>query len=323
MGFKASFLAGILAFWGQGAMGDPSFWAHEFPKTDFSRTSVESWGEILSGGPARDGIPALFDPKMITAAQADLPARAPVITVELEGQIPRAYPLRYLMWHEIANDVIGDVPVAVTFCPLCNSALTFDRRVGGAVLSFGVSGKLRASDMIMYDRETESWWQQASGTGIVGVHTGARLTLLPTWMESFAAFAARNPEGMVMAPPSHRRPYGQNPYEGYDSRERPYPFFTGEAPPHGIPALARVVRVGNRAWPMTRIAPGQDLSEAGFVIQNTGDLASALDAAQITNGRSVAMIRVKDTNGRDVAHDVMFAFAFHALFPQGTWMLGQ
>ena len=81
-----------------------------------------------------------------------------MITLELAGETPRAYPIRYLMWYEIVNDDIRGLPVAVTFCPLCNSGITFDRRVGGQVLSFGVSGKLRNSDMIIYDRQTESWW---------------------------------------------------------------------------------------------------------------------------------------------------------------------
>ncbi len=128
-----------------------------------------------------------------------------MITVEIDGQTPRAYPIRYLTWHEIVNDTIGGMPVAVTFCPLCNSGITFDRRVKGQLLSFGVSGKLRNSDMVMYDRETESWWQQAIGEGIVGEHTGDTLTQLPTWMESWAEFKARNPDGLVMDQPAYNR----------------------------------------------------------------------------------------------------------------------
>ena len=152
---------------------DPNFWRHEWPHTDFDTTSVPSWAQILSGGPGKDGIPALSDPQFIRAGQEQgIEGREPVITVEIAGAEPRAYPIRYLTWHEIVNDTVGGVPVAVTFCPLCNSALTFDRRVKGRVLSFGVTGKLRHSDMVMYDRETQSWWQQAIGTGIVGVMTG-------------------------------------------------------------------------------------------------------------------------------------------------------
>ena len=171
------------------AAADPNFWRHEWPKTDFTVTSVENWTEILSGGPPKDGIPALDDPSFIPVdRETRIGDTEPVITVMIEGETPRAYPIRYLTWHEIVNDRIGDIPVAVTYCPLCNSGITFDRRVRGQVLSFGVSGKLRNSDMVMYDRQTESWWQQAIGTGIVGEMTGVELTPLPTWMESWAEF---------------------------------------------------------------------------------------------------------------------------------------
>ncbi|MYK33040.1 MAG: DUF3179 domain-containing protein, partial [Boseongicola sp. SB0670_bin_30] len=192
----------VLAF-GVGAVGpgsfghgrasaDPAFWKHEWPNTDFETTSIENWREIMSGGPPRDGIPALSAPEFIAVAEEDrIGDREPVITVEMDGSVPRAYPVRYLTWHEIVNDTVGGVPVAVTFCPLCNSGLTFDRRVDGRVLTFGVSGKLRNSDMVMFDRETESWWQQAIGTGIVGELTGVELVPLPSWMESWAEFKAR------------------------------------------------------------------------------------------------------------------------------------
>ena len=129
-------------------------------KTDFSRHTV-SYSEIFSGGVPRDGIPPIDDPRVTTPERADgwLGDQEPVIAVELNGEA-RAYPLQILTWHEIVNDFLGEVPVTVTFCPLCNSALVFDRRLDGSVYDFGVSGKLRNSDLIMWDRQTESWWQQ-------------------------------------------------------------------------------------------------------------------------------------------------------------------
>ena len=308
---------------GLGAAGaEPSFWRHEWPNTDFTLTNVENWSEILSGGPPKDGIPALSDPDFIKATdEAKIGPREPVITVEIEGEAPRAYPVRYLTWHEIVNDKIGDVPVAVTFCPLCNSGITFDRRAEGRVLTFGVSGKLRNSDMVMYDRETESWWQQAIGTGIVGDLTGVELTALPSWMESWAEYTARNPEGLVMAEPGWPRMYGRNPYVSYDSSTRPF-LYAGELPPHDIPALARVVRVGDKAWPVLRLREEGEVKEDGLVISWTSGQASALDSADIGGGKDVGTVRVRDAGGKDVPHDVMFAFAFHAFWPEGTWMLG-
>ena len=301
---------------------EPAVWKQEWPDTDFSRSSAESWAEIISGGPPRDGIPALSDPQMVpVAAKAGLSDREAVIAVEIDGAVPRAYPIRYLTWHEIVNDVVGGVPVAVTFCPLCNSALTFDRRAGGGVLEFGVTGKLRHSDMIMYDRQTESWWQQAIGLAIVGDLTGTSLTQVPSWMEDWAGFRARNPDGLVMAEPDWPRAYGRNPYAGYDLSRQPF-LYGGAPPPHGIAPLARVVRVGERAWPLQRLAKAGEIREAGVTLAWRAGQASALEAETIGGGRDIGSVRVRDVQGRDLPHDVMFAFAFHAFWPDGIWMLG-
>ena len=307
--------------WADAGLADPVRWAAEWPQTDFSTTSIDDWSEIRSGGPPKDGIPALTDPGFRPVAdETRLGDREPVIALEIDGAVPRAYPLRYLTWHEIVNDRVGGVPVAVTFCPLCNSAITFDRRTAHGTLEFGVSGKLRHSDMVMYDRQTESWWQQARGAAIVGRLTGTELDTLPSWVESWAAFRARNPQGLVMDQPDFPRAYGRNPYQGYDRASWPF-LYSGEHPPHGIAPLARVVRVGDRAWPLARLRPAGEIAEAGVVISWRAGVASALDTARIAKGREVGMIRVRDTAGQDVPHDIMFAFAFHAFWPEGTWML--
>jgi len=160
------------------AIANPDEWREEWPNTDFSRSTI-AFAEILSGGPPRDGIPALTHPRFENAnANRALPATEPVIVV-VDGASARACPLRILMWHEIVNDVINGRPIAVTYCPLCNASIVYDRRAardnGKIVLSFGVSGKLRHSDMVMFDRETESWWQQFTGNAIVGSMTGYSL----------------------------------------------------------------------------------------------------------------------------------------------------
>jgi len=303
------------------ANADPSFWKFEWPSTDFENTTVENWGEILSGGPPKDGIPALDEVSFIPAAsETRLVDMEPVITVEIDGAEPRTYPIRYLTWHEIANDTVNGIPIAVTFCPLCNSGITFDRRVDGQTLTFGVSGKLRNSDMVMYDRETESWWQQAIGTGIVGELTGVELTQLPTWMESWAEFKARNPEGLVMDEPRWPRQYGRNPYVGYDTSTRPF-LYSGELPPHDIPALMRVVRVADKAWTFDRLREEEVITQDGITLSWRAGQASALDQYTIGAGRDVGTVRVRDASGNDLPHDVMFAFAFHAFFPDGDWKL--
>ena len=298
-----------------------NFWKYEWPHTDFSKKSVD-FREIISGGPGKDGIPALLNPRFHSVNdERDLGNKEPVMTVELTGQVPRAYPIRYLMWHEIINDMIDGIPIAVTFCPLCNSGITFDRRIQRRTLTLGVTGKLRYSDMIMYDHETESWWQQFMGVGIVGELTGVTLKTVPSWTESWSDYKARNPDAVVMRKPAYNRRYGSNPYKGYDTG-RPF-LYKGENPPHGIHPLARVVVVGKRAWPLERFKQSVEITEAGVRIIWKAGTASALDSRNISQGRDVGSIRVRNVKtGKDIAHDVAFAFSFHAFHPRGKWMLG-
>lgn len=291
-----------------------------WPHTDFAQSTVDL-SEIVSGGPSKDGIPSLSNPKFVTAAKEDgLADREPVLSYRPEGSAARAYPVRYLMWHEIVNDEIDGRQVVITFCPLCNTGMVFDPRLDGEILTFGVSGLLRHSDMVMYDHQTESWWQQATGEAIVGGHTGVKLVQLPARLESWGQFRKEHPDGLVMAEPDWNRAYGSNPYVSYDSG---LPFlYTGEDPPHGIAALERVVRVGDRAWPLKRLRGAGVLREVGLVLTWTEGQASALDSQTISDGREVGNVRVRDLDGRDVVHDIPFAFAFHAFHPDGKWMLG-
>ncbi|TVQ59694.1 MAG: DUF3179 domain-containing protein, partial [Rhodobacteraceae bacterium] len=148
----------------------PADWAREWPDTDFSRALVP-FEEIVSGGPPKDGIPSIDAPVFVSVADAEEPDRAPVMSVEIAGDA-RAYPLSILIWHEIVNDTVGGVPLAVTYCPLCNSGVVVERVVDGVETSFGTTGKLRHSDLVMYDRATESWWQQYEARAILGARAG-------------------------------------------------------------------------------------------------------------------------------------------------------
>ena len=141
-------------------------------RTDFSRHTVP-YSEIMSGGVPRDGIPPLDNPSFVTQDEADdyVEDQEPVVVFEANGEA-KAYPLQILTWHEIVNDEVGGLPVSVTYCPLCNSAVAFDRRLDGVVYDFGTSGNLRNSDLVMWDRQTESWWQQLTGEAIVGELAG-------------------------------------------------------------------------------------------------------------------------------------------------------
>lgn len=195
--------------------------------TDFSRHDVPL-GEIISGGPGKDGIPAIDDPAFEAVASVGwLEPQEPVIAVGI-GDDWRAYPIQILVWHEIVNDTLADAPVTITFCPLCHTVITFDRRVGDRVLDFGTTGNLRHSDLVMYDRQTESWWQQATGQAIVGEMTGTQLEFLPSQLISWDTFRAVHPDGQVLSRDTgHIRDYGTNPYAGYDTVDSD-PFLLGD-----------------------------------------------------------------------------------------------
>ncbi len=211
-------------------------------KIDWGIRLVE-FVELTPGGPPRDGIPSIDRPRFFSAAEAlaSAKASAPVIQFELNGDV-RAYPLDILIWHEIVNDIVGGVPVAVTYCPLCNSAIAYDRRVNGTTFEFGVSGLLRKSDLVMYDRNTESLWQQIGGKAIVGSMVGARLTPLAALIVSLGQFAESFPNGLVMSRDTgFNAPYGQLPsaYVGYDTDNTPF-LFKGDSD-NRLDATLRVV----------------------------------------------------------------------------------
>ncbi len=185
--------------------------------TDFSTHSVP-YEEIIPGGPPRDGIPPIDSPRFVgvSSPPSYMRPNEPVIALELNGEA-RAYPLAILMAHEVVNDTVGGVPVVVTFCPLCNSALAFERTLDGVVLDFGTTGNLRYSNLVMYDRQTQSWWQQATGEAIVGQMTGKRLTPIPARVSPWSEFASAFPQGRVLSRNTgFRRNYDVPPYPGYD-----------------------------------------------------------------------------------------------------------
>ncbi len=299
---------------GEAAAAEPHpQWTREFPKTDFSRSNVD-FDEILSGGPPRDGIPAINQPAFEQAAATEnLADTEPVIGVMIDHQA-KAYPLRVLIWHEIVNDIVGGVPVAVTYCPLCNSAVVFDRRVEGRILTFGTTGRLRHSDLVMYDRETETWWQQFLGEGIIGTYRGTRLEAIPARLESFVNFRKRAPDGQVLVPNGrHYRDYGRNPYVMYDRQNAPYELFQGDLPDY-INPMARVIAVGDKAWSLALLREKGKISDGGTVLAWSAGQNSALHARKISEGRDVGNVTVK-RNGADAVYDVTFAFVFHAFYP--------
>ncbi|MES0340126.1 MAG: DUF3179 domain-containing protein [Anaerolineales bacterium] len=218
-----------------------TFWLE---RTNFYKHSVDL-SEIFTGNPIPDAIPAIDNPVFENVEDADvwLGEDWPVMLFELDGDV-RAYPLAILIWHEIVNDVVAGEPVAVTFCPLCNATIAFRRTLDdGKVLDFGTSGNLRNSDLVMYDRQTFSWWQQFTGEAIVGDLTGTVLDFLPSQIIAWSDFKDAHPDGRVLSRDTGAvRTYGVNPYAGYDSVNSS-PFFPVEGDDDRLLPMERVVAV--------------------------------------------------------------------------------
>lgn len=291
-------------------------------KTDFSKHSVPL-AEFLSGGPGRDGIPAVDTPRLIAVEDVGfLDDREPVIELVVEGDA-RAYPIQVLIWHEIVNDVVGGVPVAVTFCPLCNTAIAFDRRVDEQTLDFGTTGNLRNSDLVMYDRQTESWWQQFGGEALVGEFTGAKLERLPSRIVSWSDFRRDHDEGKVLSRETgFSRPYGENPYVGYDSVDSSPIFPTKNADDERLPPKERVAFIERggeavvvpfstlRAKKVVRLEVGG----SKLLVRWRRGVASSLDEAEIAAGRDTGAAEVREGR-RIVTFDQPFWFAVAAFRP--------
>jgi hypothetical protein len=331
MPMLALLLGAAMAFDPNSAMADARMWRSEWPRTDFSQHAVP-FREIKSGGPPKDGIPSIDVPKFERLAagkaqgwSASIGDIEPVISLAISGDA-RAYPLRVLTWHEIANDMVGNTPVAVTYCPLCNAALVFERKLDDRTLDFGTTGKLRNSDLVMYDRQTESWWQQFTGEAIVGALTGRQLRLLPSRLESFARFKERFPDGLVLVPNNPAvRNYGRNPYVGYDAAGK-RPFLYDGSLPNGIDPMERVVAVEtapgrHEAWSLALLRAKRKIRSGALVLEWEPGQSSALDTSAIGSGRDVGNVVVRREQGRDlvdVPYDVTFAFAFHAFRPKAV-----
>jgi hypothetical protein len=293
-------------------------------KTDFTRHSVPL-GEFSSGGPGKDGIPAIDRPRFVPVRKVSfLEAREPVVQLVV-GAEARAYPLQILIWHEIVNDTVGGVPVAVTFCPLCNTTIVFDRRLDGRVLDFGTTGNLRNSDLVMYDRQTESWWQQFGGEAVVGELTGRTLERLPATIVAWEEFARTHPDGKVLSRNTgFFRSYGENPYSGYDTVDTPPFFAAANQDDDRLPPKERVVFIERGDERV--VVPFSALRKAGKIELEVGGeelvvtwkpgTRSALDSGTIAGGRDVgtAVVRSAET-GELVLFDLPFWFAVAAFAP--------
>lgn len=263
-------------------------------ETDFSNSIIDL-EELLVGIPLsdpRDAIPPIDNPQFEAVSESDwIQGQEPGVLIEIEEDA-RFYPLSVMTRHEIVNDEVGGIPVAVTYCPLCNTALVFDRRFEGETLRLGVSGLLRNSDLVMWDDVTQTLWQQVTGEAIVGKHAGKSLTPLASAIVRWADFRDTHPDGQALSSDQgFGLVYGSNPYEFYSSRSRPYNFYSGEIDDR-FPALERVVGISvngiDKAYPFSLInkvrvvhdnLAGQEL----VVFWGASDTADALDSGLIAD----------------------------------------
>lgn len=250
--------------------------------------------ELKRGGPPKDGIPSIDNPHFISSTEAKswIAEKEPVIVVEYEGVV-RAYPLQVMIWHEIVNDEIQGDPLLVTFCPLCYSALVFERTVGGIVLEFGVSGFLRHSDLVMFDRKTETLWQQFTGKAIVGDYVGTTLGQIPSQIISFRQFKESYPDGVVLSKNTgYDRNYGQNPYTGYDDVSNT-PLFGAGNEDGRLPPMEKVIGVKleeqKKAYPYSITREDQVINDevvnTPLLIVHIEGATSAMDAARIAESK--------------------------------------
>jgi len=308
-----------------GAADGLQYWRVEFPNTDFSKRAIPL-SDIRSDGARKDSIPPITNPTFIPARKVQgLGALEPVLSVVV-GSDARAYPLRLMLWHEIVNDKVGDTPLLVTYCPLCNSGVVFERDVktpgGTKNLVFGNTGRLRHFDLVMYDRDTGSWWQQFTGEAVIGAMTGTKLKPLASRVEAFGRFAAEHPDGRVLVPNNpNARPYGATPYVRMDSS--PGVGLEIYDLPEGVRPYDRVVVVGREAWTLKMLRAKETIERDGLILSWLPGQNSIHDTKVIAFGRDVGNVLVKkldeDTDEwEDVVHDVTFAFAFKAFVKDGA-----
>ncbi len=290
--------------------------------------------EVRSGGPPPDGIPPVDEPRFLRVEDVDFLAdNEPVLALEIEGDA-RAYPVQIMTWHEIVNDTVGGVPVTVSYCPLCNSAVAYDRRLGDQVLDFGTSGLLYHSALVMYDRQTETLWSHFTGQGIIGELTGEDLEVFPLATVSWATFREANPVGVVLSRDTgFDRDYGRNPYPGYDDVDGVPFLFEGEVDGR-YTALTRIVGVesGEDAVGI----PLGDLRRQGVITGEVGGeplvalwaagTSSALQSSTISEGVDVGAtgVFVPEVNGQALTLTANGDGTFTDAPTSSTWnILGQ
>ena len=308
-----SLIVFLYMVWAFSVFAEPPFPdMDDWQKTDFSIRSV-SLGEMIEGGPGKDGIQSIDDPDFETISQASewLSNNEPVIAFIVNDKA-KAYPLQILMYHEIVNDQLEDKKITVTYCPLCNAAMVFSRTHSEGDYEFGITGKVYASNMVMYDRQSESWWLQFTGEAVVGVHTGKQLELLPSQIVSFEHFKNSYPNGLVLSKNTgFNKKYGVNPYTHYDSRTIPIGWFFRKPFDTRLPAMERVLGISISddalALPFSKLNSKPliqlDIGTENILVISKPGMASSMDKRLIHESKNILAAAAYSRVVDDVALD--------------------
>jgi hypothetical protein len=272
---------------------------------NFSEHSIPL-DQILSGGPGKDGIPAIDRPRFVPAAKASgtfLADEDRVIALVVNGK-KKAYPLKILNWHEIVNDRIGGRHVVVTFCPLCGTGMVFDANAAGRRLNFGVSGLLYQSDVLLYDRQTESLWSQIKQEAVTGKLVGTRLQLLPSTQTTWGAWKKKHPNTFVLSTKTgYSRNYDRDPYEDYYAR-RDVMFSVGPLNSRYHP---KEQVIGLELEGLAKAYPFSELAQAKSPFKDAvGN--KVVWVAYDSKSRTAA---IKDASGKELPSVVAFWFAWY------------
>jgi hypothetical protein len=264
---------------------------------------------IHQGGPPKDGIPAIDRPDFVTAREAAFLRPDDRILGVARNGLAKAYPIAILNWHEVVNDRFESEPVVVTFCPLCGTGTAHSARADGMDLQFGVSGLLYNSDVLLYDRQTQSLWSQLMSTAIAGPHKGKRLASLPISHTSWAKWRKDHPGTLVLSPATgFPRDYGRDPYAGYArSEEIMFPVRFASQRFHPKEQVVGVELGGrHQAYPFSELR-----RRGGAVADTVG--GSPIRVEFDAEHRSA---RVLDARGQELPSVIAYWFAWYAFHPR-------
>jgi len=296
-------------------------------ETNWKKHSI-NYDELLSGGPSRDGIPPIDSPKFETIKQASIWIKdnEPLIFVKIKNQT-KAYPLQVLIWHEIVNDTLLNKKISVTFCPLCNASIVFDRNINGKIYDFGTSGLLRHSDLVMYDRQTESLWQQFTGNAIVGDMLGIELKQINSSIVSFKDIKQNYPNTLILSKDTgYSRDYGRNPYSGYDDINQS-PFMLKKATDPRLEPMRRVATVSldnkNKAYSYKIVknkkVVNDKFEEKKLVLFYKDKIVSALDKSQISKSKDVGSVVIYSRVLDGKTYDFYYKNGFYDKQTNSKW----